>query len=259
MKDSSSTQTKQRTKAVLISIGIACFWLAVWAILYHGVGRDVIIPSPFAVVAEIRALLHTPDFWLIVGNSVVRVLFGIVFALAVGGLGGIASAFSPVFGRLTRPVIAVIQATPVVSFIIIALIWFQSDHVAIFISFLMCLPIVWNNVSTGIRAVDRDLVEMARVFRVTRWERFLRVYLPSIQPYLIAAMTTVLGLAWKVSVAAEVLSHPRYGIGTKLHGAKVYLDTPNLFAWTAIVVLLSMGFDHAFGWGIRRVAQRRKR
>lgn len=253
MKDSSSTQTKQnKFHVLLISLGVACFWFAAWAILYHWVGRDVIIPSPFAVMGEIRALLHTPDFWQIVGNSVIRVLFGILLALTLGTLGGVASAFFPLFQRLARPAIAVIQATPVVSFIIIALIWFRSDHVAIFISFLMCLPIVWNNVSTGIRAVDRDLIEMAKVFRVTRGERLKRVYLPSLKPYLIAAMTTVFGLAWKVSVAAEVLSHPRYGIGTKLHSAKVYLDTPNLFAWTAIVVLLSMGFDHAFAWGVRR-------
>ena len=59
-----------------------------------------------------------------------------------------------------------IKTVPVASFIIVALIWFSSKKLSILISFLMVLPIIYTNVQSGILAVDRQLIEMARVFHV---------------------------------------------------------------------------------------------
>jgi len=115
--------------------------------------------------------------------------------------------------------------------------------VPVFISFLMCFPIIWTNTVTGIQNVDQKLLQMAKVYQVHRRDVILKIYLPSLTPFMNAAMITALGLAWKVSVAAEVLSHPRKAIGSELYTSKAYLDSPTLFAWTLVVVMLSLIFE----------------
>ena len=104
----------------------------------------------------------------------------------------------------------------------------------------MVLPIIWANVSEGIRNTDRQLLEMGRMFRFGPWKTAWRIFVPSILPYFMAGCTTGLGLAWKAGVAAEVLAMPRNSIGLQLYNAKVYLETSDLFAWTLVIILLSM-------------------
>ena len=104
----------------------------------------------------------------------------------------------------------------------------------------MVLPMVWANVSQGIEATDAKLLEVARLFRFSRWKTLWKVYLPSVRPYFVAACTTGMGFAWKSGIAAEVLGTPRGTIGRELYNAKIYLETPDLFAWTAVVVLMSV-------------------
>ena len=120
----------------------------------------------------------------------------------------------------------------------------------------MVLPVVWANVEQGIRETDRSLLEMARVYRLSRWKTFRRIRLPSVMPYALAAMRTGLGFAWKSGVAAEVICHPKPSVGGFLYNAKVYLETPEVFVWTATVVLLSVLLEQGLLWLIRRVGRR---
>ena len=138
------------------------------------------------------------------------------------------------------PLLTVVRSTPVASFIILALVWIKRDNVAIFIAFLMVLPILWGNVSRGIAECDRDLLEMAHVFRFSKKDMLRKVYLPSVRPYFFAGCSTALGLSWKAGVAAEVLSLPRHALGSELYYSKIYLETPTLFAVTLVVILLSV-------------------
>jgi NitT/TauT family transport system permease protein len=110
----------------------------------------------------------------------------------------------------------------------------------------MCYPVIWTNLVTAIKGVDKKLLEMSKVYKVKKSVVFKKVYIPSVLPYFAAACITCLGLGWKVSVAAEVLSHPRNAIGSNLHSAKAYLDSTELFAWTFVVILLSFIFEIVF-------------
>lgn len=223
------------------------FWLAMWYLVYQLVGRDVLIPSPFVVMARMFELAHDTSFWIDTLHSVLRIGLGLGIALIVGLLGGALSSVSSMIHRLTKPLLSIVTSTPVVSFIIITLVWFPSSQVVIFITFLMCVPIIWNNTLKGVRGTDIDLVEMSKFYRVSRSKRLKWLYLPSLMPYLSAAMSSVFGLAWKVGVAAEVLSHPKWGIGTQLYRSKINLDSESLFAWTAVVVILSIVFERLLG------------
>jgi NitT/TauT family transport system permease protein len=110
----------------------------------------------------------------------------------------------------------------------------------------MVFPPVYLNVLEGIRQTDRDLIEMARVFRVPLRRRIRGIYLPQILPYFRAAVSLALGLCWKAGIAAEVIGLPSGSLGEHLYNAKVYYMTPDLFAWTAVIVLVSVVFERLF-------------
>ena len=134
--------------------------------------------------------------------------------------------------------------------------WLNEDLVSVFIAFLMVLPVIWANISEGIARTDGQLLEMGSVFHFSRVKMLRSIYIPSVMPYFIAAVTTGIGFAWKAGVAAEVIGVPLYSIGQHLYNAKIYLETADLFAWTATVILLSMLAEHALINLIRRIGKR---
>ena len=139
-----------------------------------------------------------------------------------------------------------IKATPVASFIILSLVWLGTAAVPIFMAFLMVLPIIWANVMQGIHGVDREYLEMARIFAMSRGKRLMKIYIPCVLPYFIAGCRSALGIAWKAGIAAEVLATPAGSIGKNLYEAKIYLNTADVFAWTAVVVIMSLVIEKLF-------------
>lgn len=253
MKDSTIKSNKKPLNKMVIFL----FWIAVWQGIYWIIGRDIYVPSPFSVLMTLKELIFLQVFWKAIAHSIYRVLAGLFLSILLGVSVGLVSSMNDYVLQLINPLMTAIKSTPVLSFIIIALIWFSSSNVPIFICFLMCFPIVWTNVVAGVRNVDHKLLQMAKIYEVRKLTALKRIYLPSISPYLSAACITALGLGWRVSVAAEVLSHPRNAIGSHLYSAKVYLDSRELFAWTVVVILLSLLFESILAGFIRKVTIRK--
>jgi NitT/TauT family transport system permease protein len=244
--------TMPSSRKFLVQLAVALFWLAVWYAVYRGVNRELYMPSPFAVLRRLAGLAGERGFWKDVLLSVGRIITGFALSVAAGTLLGILSGLNRFVYELFRPVVTAIKATPVISFIMVALFWFSSGRVPVFIGFLMCFPIIWTHMAEGIRQVDPKLLQLARVYRVGWASTVRRVYIPSLLPFFSPACITSLGFAWKVGVAAEVLSHPKFSIGGRLYEAKAYLESTDLFAWTLVVVLLSLLFEAVFAKLIRR-------
>lgn len=222
------------------------FWILVWEMASLIINKEVYLPSPIATLEALIGLIVKMEFWKSVIMSVLRVAVGFIISCICGILIGIVCGLSRFFYELFNPLVITIKSTPVMSFIIIALIWFESGNVPIFICFLMCFPVIWTNVVQGIRGVDGNLLQMAKIYNIKKSLVIKDIYLPSIIPYISAGITMALGLGWKVTVAAEVLSSPRFAIGMHLYNAKVYLESPELFAWTGVVIILSFGFEYLF-------------
>ena len=127
-----------------------------------------------------------------------------------------------------------------------------------FVTFLMVFPIIVQNFIEGMKSIDQDLLEMADIYRIRSWRRIVYLYLPSLAPFLAAGVSNGLGIAWKVIIAAEVLSYPALGIGTQMDTARVYLQTDKVFAWTIVVVLLGLCFDYLLDSLIKKLFTRWK-
>ena len=182
----------------------------------------------------------TAAFWRYTGLSLLRITLGLVIGIAAGILIAVLTSRSELLRALLSPAVRVVRATPVASFIILVLLWVANGRVPAVISALVVLPIVWESTTAGLAGVDKSLLEFSRAYRLTRLDTLRHVVLPALLPHLSAAVCTAIGLAWKSGIAAEVLCLPRAGIGTQVYFSKLYLDTPALFAWTLVVVALSM-------------------
>lgn len=239
-------KTKVRLWAVL-------FWLAVWELVARMIGQEILLVSPVAVVCRFLELAVTAGFWRSVAFSFSHIVCGFLLALSAGILLAALSFASSFVRDLTAPVMAVIKATPVASFVILILIWVSSRNLSIVISFLMVLPVVYTNILEGIRSTDSSLLEMAKVFQVPFGKRLRYIYVSQVMPFFRTACSLSLGLCWKAGVAAEVIGIPDGSIGEKLYEAKVYLETPDLFAWTLTIILLSAGFEKCFLFAVNRI------
>ena len=219
---------------------IIIFWLIVWQIAAMAVNQAILLPKPVMVGKTLLRFLGESEFWLAITHSLLKIMLGFFLAMILGsGLAFLGAKFSFVH-QLIYPVLSIIKATPVASFIILALIWINSANLSTFIAFLMVLPMFYANIYQGLKNVDVKLLEVAKVFGLNKRRTFREVYLPSLKPYLISTCTIGLGFAWKSGVAAEVIGLPAKTIGNQLYYAKVYLQTDELFAWTAAIIVLSI-------------------
>ena len=235
------------------------FWLGVWQLgafaidlALEGKGNELLLPYPLTVAKTLLLLAENADFWLTALYSLLRVLAGMALGTAAGLLLAVLTCFSPLADDLISPAIRVIRATPVASFILLVLLWVYRDWVPVVIAALMVLPVVWGNVSRGIREVDVQLLELAKAYRFSRGKTLRLIYLPSLHPYVISAITTSMGLAWKSGVAAEVLCLPKTSIGTQIFYTKYYLEVPQLFAWTVVVVTMSLVMERLLTAALNR-------
>lgn len=218
------------------------FWLAVWAVCYRAVGQDLLLASPLQVARRFDFLAGAV-FWQCVGMSLLRTAAAYGLGVAAGVGLAAASCASRLAEDILRPAMAVVRATPVASFIILALVWLSSANVPILAGMLMVMPVVYANVREGVASADPQLLEMARLFGFTRWKTVRRVIVPSVMPTFLAACEACVGLCFKATIAAEVIGVPKGAIGTQLYHAKIYLETDALMAWTLVVILLSMALE----------------
>lgn len=219
---------------------VLAFWLLVWAALAGLVGRELLLPGPLVVLKRLFILAQTADFWLIAAVSLGRILLGAVIGVAAGTLLAVLTSRFKLVDALFSPLLTIVRSTPVASFILLVLIWVGRDILPMVIVVLMVMPVVWGNVSAGIAGTDGKLLQMAKLYRFGARRTVTRVYVPAVLPHFLSACRTSLGLAWKAGVAAEVLTVPQLSIGRHLYEAKLYLETVDLFAWTVVVIALSL-------------------
>jgi len=219
------------------------FWLIMWELLALWVAEPILLVTPVKALARLTELVQEAAFWKSIAFSVGHILLGFALSAVLGvGLAALAYRFR-IVRELLAPLSAAVKAVPVASFVILVLLWVSSRDLSIIISLLIGFPVIYANVLMGLDSTDPKLIEMARVFRVPFVTQLRAIYLYQVLPFLRSGLAVAIGLCWKSGVAAEVIGIPKGSIGEKLYTAKVYLETPDLFCWTLVIVLLSIGCE----------------
>lgn len=229
-----------KTKKVLVTAASVIFWILVWLLASLAAGNSLILPGPGETVKRFIELAGSVPFWKTVGLSCLRITGGLAAGFIVGmPLAMLAYAFKPASSLIT-PLITVIRAVPVASFIILALLWVGMDLIPSFISFLMVFPIVFTSVLTGLREIPDKHLKLIPLFGLSPGKALRLIYFPSVKPYFLSALRTSFGFSWKAGIAAEVLAFTPNSIGRHLSESRNYLETTDLFAWTFTVIIISL-------------------
>ncbi len=226
--------------------GAVLFWLLIWEIASLLIGEELFLPSPLSVAERLLSLSVTSVFWSSVLFTLLRIIAGFILSALTAAAAAALSYRFPLFSLAADPFVRIIRTTPVASIVILVLVWVRSRNLSVVISFLMVFPVVYTGILEGLKSTDHDLLEAAAVYRITLVKRIRYIFIPSLTPYIESALRTSLGLSWKSGIAAEVIGLPDGSIGERLYEAKIYLSTPDLFAWTVVVIILAFIFERTF-------------
>lgn len=243
---------RPRALAVARRAGVLLFYLLVWALLARHVGQPLLLPTPQAVLSRLLLLLPQSAFWATLLGTLLRTLEAYALGIASAVLLCALCCRFRLADALLSPLLSAIRATPVTSFIVLALVWLSAARVPVLTGFLMTLPIVFSALTQAVRGIDPRLLEMARMYRLGRLGTLRHVTAPAVLPAFLESCLAAIGLCWKAVVAAEVIGVPKRAVGSRLYEAKIYLETDSLLAWTLTVVLLSVMLEAL----LRRVAHR---
>ena len=233
-------KTNKRIKKAIYTTLAILFWIALWHIVARRINLTLILPTPSDTLKVIFSLAGEGEFWQICLSSVRTIFLGALSGIVLGALVAVISYFSEPLKYLFSPLMSLVKATPIVSFIILFLIWIGRDKIPFYISLMMVVPIVSSNILKGLESIDRDLVEAIRVYRLPFSKAFKLLYRHSLMPYILSALQSAVALSWKAGIASEVLCSPAGTLGTMLSESQIYLETPTLFAYTVVTVVISV-------------------
>ena len=227
-----------------------------WSLAARLVGREVILPAPETALSYLAGMLLEGETWTAVGWTMGRLALSFSMNIAAALVLGTAAGFAERLEYVLTPVLTVMKSVPTMGVILLSLIWFGSGAAVLFVCTLIVFPVLYGAVLTGIKHLDRKLIEMHRVFRIPWTKALRRFVLPSLTPHLIAGVMSGLGLSMKVIIAAEVLAQPKAGIGTMFQIERARLNTAGVFAWSLLVILLTSGMDLVFSLARKRWGDR---
>lgn len=230
--------TKTVRKVFIYSLSLICL-LALWQFLSFLLHSPLLLPSVGSVIVRLAELCTHSFFWQALYATLMRSLLAFGISVGISVIIGTCIGISPVFADFCALPLSIIKSTPVVSFILLALFWFSSSAVPVFVSILMTLPSITSSIASGIIHVDSKLCTMTNIYKFSSIQKLRYLYIPSVVPYFFSGASAALGISWKVVVAGEVLSLPRNSVGNALQTAKVHLETVDVFAWTIAVILVS--------------------
>lgn len=236
---------KKTNRRVPAWVAAACIaiWILIWYVAAFLIDSDIFLPSPQKVIKTLFFLAKTTDFWKSVGYSMLRILAGYLIGMLLGIVFAAAASLHPYAEAFFNVPIKVIRSIPVASFVILILLWVRASGLSVLICVLVVLPLIYQSVLAGIHGTDPKLTEMATVYRIGRWKKMRYIQIPSVVPYLIPQASVAAGFAWKSGIAAEIIGLVRNSVGNHLYQAKLYLSTPELFAWTVSIILASVLFE----------------
>lgn len=237
---------KSKKNLLLIRILIVAVWLCIWQAVCDLTGLELILASPVNVFIALGKLIITSEFYKILLNSFIHITIGFLAGCIMAVLLGVLAGKYQMIHEFFMPPVHMMKSLPVASFIILLLILFGSSKVSTLISFIVVFPMVYSSVVAGMRQTDKKLLEMGQVFSIGFVRTIKYIYLPQVLSYTRSSLKTAIGMSWKAGVSAEVIGLAKNSIGEQFYYAKLYLLTEQLFAWSIVVVGVSLLCENIF-------------
>ena len=247
-------------RRILLKILKTCVPIAVyiliWQLLSMLVGsRLLLLPSPLDTLRAMKDIVVSEAGWKSIGMTVLRILCGYISGCAVGVALAVLTSHFHVLDWLLKPMRSLIKTTPITSFALILLVSVFSGIVPVIVAMIVVVPMIWQTTEEAIKNRSVQLSEMAKIY-LRPWQKLRYVSLPQILPPFFASASTALGFAWKAVITAEILALPKLGIGRQMQFHKIHIEIPELFAWTLLVIILSVLLEYMFKFVLKKAGQR---
>ena len=233
-------------ESMIKKVIIIAFWLLVWELVSVLIENPILIAGPYETVKALIEMMGEKDFWLSIKNSFLNITGGILIGCVSGVLLACLSGKFSIVSEVLSPFVKVIKSIPVVSFVVIILLWCGNTRLSLIISALITFPIFYLSILEGIKGTDKKALEMAAVFRMKPLYRVKYIYMPSLRPAVFSALSLAVGMGWRSGAAAEVIGQPLLTMGNGLYRSKIFLATDRLFAWTFMIILVSVISEKLF-------------
>lgn len=217
--------------------------IILWILLAKTIDNEIIVPKINTTFVSMLEIIKDSDFLNIVTYTILRSLLGFLISLFLAISLGVLSSVSKIVASLMEPILKLLNSIPTIAIILLALIWLSSEFVPMFVGFLMVFPILFESVLNSILNIDKNIIQMASLYKVSKIGIVKNIYMPNILYNLSNIFNSALGINLKMVIGGEVLSQPQYAIGSSLQLERMYLNTPGVFAWIIIIILISFIFD----------------
>lgn len=214
-------------------------FILLWSVVAKIVDNNFVFPSLLNVINSLKDIVSDDSFFKIVWNTLFKLIVVVGVTILLSLVMGILSFKYNIFKELIAPYISIIKAIPTVALIIIILVWYDASVVPIIVGVMIIFPILYDNILNGILSIDVNLIKMSKTFDVSLRRKILELYIPSVYYHIAGGIHSLIGLAFKVIIAGEVLSQENFSIGGEILLNKVYLETSNIFAWVIVVIFLN--------------------
>jgi sulfonate transport system permease protein len=188
---------------LLLPVALTLGWEAA---VHFGFASGRLMPAPSRIFATLYALGQSGELWTHVSATMSRVLAGFAIGAVAGTLIGALTGASDLARRLLDPSLQALRSVPSIAWVPLFILWlgiFEASKLAL-IALGVFFP-VYLGVAGAIMSVDRKLVEVGRVFRLSRTALARRVLLPAVLPAWVIALRSGLGLGFMFVVAAEFM------------------------------------------------------
>lgn len=230
-------------KKGFIPIVSVCLLLLAWQGIAAYMNQPELIPSVPDLIQSLLRLFGSDTFYRSISATVLRGISGILLSLATALIAAFLFARYELLYELFRPVLTIMRSVPVISFILLALIFLDPEGIPLMIAFLTMFPLLAENLTKGILNLQPGLSLMADRFGITRKNKLIHIYYPQLKPFLFSGLASAAGFGWRAIIMGEVLSQCTYGIGGEMKRAQLFISVPELIAWTIIAILISFLFD----------------
>lgn len=236
---------KALTKISIIVISVLSL-LTIWQITSLALDSQILMPGVIDVLLRLFELFFSKNFIYNVLSTVIRAFDSFLIIIILATIFGTLSGKFKILGWFMTPILTVLKTTPVMSVILLAFIWFETGTVPIFSAFLMGFPIMYMMMEGAVENLEFEMDQMCYLYGFTNSQKIRYYIIPTLAKSFSLGARQTLSMVWKVVVAAEVLTIPKFGVGAKMQFAQIQLETAEVFSWTLIAIILSALGDFLF-------------
>ncbi|MDD4840082.1 MAG: ABC transporter permease subunit [Clostridia bacterium] len=220
----------------LLALGIV---LTIWTVAAEVKNKPLLLPSVQVVFGRLGEICTGSIFWRSIGSTLLRTVETFLLAFCFAFVFALIGTFWTPLHRVLSPIITALRAAPTMAIILLSTLWLDYNESPLLIGFLIAFPLLYSAIYSAFTGVDKRLLEMAKVYNVSKANQALSIYLPSVLPYILDSTKSVISLTVKVVIAAEVIAQTKLSIGIEMMRSNLVFDIPTLIAWTVVAIILS--------------------